>query len=46
MFGNIKIDHTSTIHNHNNFQSIFQATLVLFRQEDHIPRINTNNTQP
>jgi len=31
MFGNIKVDHTSTIHNHNNFQSIFQATLVLFR---------------
>ena len=34
MFGNIKVDHTSTIHNHNNFQNIFQATLVLFRQDD------------
>ena len=33
MFGNIKVDHSSTIHNHNNFQTIFQATLVLFRQE-------------
>lgn len=34
MFGNIKVDHASTIHNHNNFQNIFQATLVLFRQEE------------
>ena len=39
MFGNIKVDHTSTIHNHNNFQSIFQATLVLFRQENVRPSL-------
>jgi len=35
MFGNIKIGHTSTLHDNNNFQSLFQATLVLFRQEEY-----------
>ncbi|CAF1075761.1 unnamed protein product, partial [Didymodactylos carnosus] len=32
VFGNIKVDHAATIHDHNNFHNIFKATLVLFRQ--------------